>query len=1832
MTSRASSRVAKKNPKRGTTPNRSNLSVTSNYVPQSVQLKSKLDALQDRYSEFMNNCSNLFSEDVTGKKEPHLQVPGEKIAEKQKNHNEFYKENIKLKRKNDLLSKTVNELSTKVVELESKNPDPVVSKEIVDKAENKKKLIEKQDLDIVLLQQELVKAKFEIGTIKNTLKENEQGQYRSFTPSQTSGSRSPYLIFPKPKSNNLIALAKDNHPNPLPNQHARLANKISKINNSKKPLKSSPIVQKTLPKSIFKSISPVARNRSISPSSPISRSLSPKERNAHGMKKELTNLKSELVKTREERDLYKSWKDYCSKHPPVPPAIHTIINHYEIEINKLNAFNSIFKTKSQNLARAVTELLNSLESKGNSKMNRDTLQDLKTNVRIKIKELQEDVLKTVENIEKPAKRSESAKNSYYKLEEENKDLENILKRENLLADMYTEAVKIKSSEINDLKLSINAINTSERYLGNTTSKATESGFDAGSSVASTPYHKNSSFELSFATRDKSSFSCASMNDFADPFEKAVNMALHSISERINHKNDKLSKFQKKLKDTQQKIHFKLLSYKDKVIKQEFFISALQEEIKNEKQISKKNFEDLKNAEKELHMAKEQLKTLENKEFISENQQEVAGLKEKLKIKEHSMENLKENLLKEKECVKRNLDMILGYENELDKMNEDMKRIEIENKKLQENLGKKDKDIESLKEILRTKDKDMENLKEEIEKSSFTVKKPAKTEENIEIKENIEKYRKEIIELNVQVKTIMEENKKYKENEEDYAKDRIKLEKYAEQAQDKDVEIENLKEILKEKVDEIKDLQNIILENSKLCEKLAEEVKKNLPLIEDIDGLNKDLAKKDIIIDELKKVAESIGKYEGLAEKLSNQDSEIKRLIKLTEDKELEVEYLKGKHLEYEEIFRKSKEDLIKCNEELKQVQILKVENLELNALVIKLEERVKVVIEKESEIKQLHKLIEIKDEELKEKEQATETLQKIVAQNKEKIRQLEIFEKNFKELSEKLEANESIAKEKDMKNLEMANKISEFELKFANQHLEISSLKSKNSETTTLLEQSNQEILGLNSLISSQEKDLKSLSYSLKNIHILEQTLDSYTNQITILENAISESNQELVKKNTLISSLLLQVKNFEGASVNQSQLQEKDKNIEDLQNSLQKKEAQIELLKNSLVSSQSALEKLQVSEVELSKLKKEISDKSESYKVIEKLYKDSQEELLKTKQELIKVCEKIDETEKFSIVANENTSKLEDQNEILKEQFVKATQETEEYKKTLEELACTQLSFIQTQEELKNLKSQYEISQMLLKEQELQLKSSEANLPLSQKPDLCYFSSPVLSIPPCSTLNLIFSHYFSKSLTELSISELAKSEQQHKNAVKELSDKNSLLEIAYKKIKNDITAFQESCKEEIEDLKLDKYELAKENDELKKKNSGLIEEYKKLRDEAEKLDAIRKELQNSKTDLEEKIIKIISENEEKSKKILDLTTEFSKLKEYHEKIHKEKENLERELANFIKQQTLGDTGIRAENTALQQKVVFLESSKGLVETKYKKLMKDKEEISEKRDDLIEEVEILKNTRSQQENEIKSLMAHNKKVIQQFEEEKKLTNELKNKLATFMCNANALRSLTPPPVQVLDDDSLLIKSDEEESPQSRFCKTLESDDSSDVSQVSIERALDKLKRLIKNEVPTVVIDWCKQVLGAENYIFWYPDTGSDKSEESKLNVDSISIFSEGNQEVGYRAHAKMVQQKKMIESLIAKGNEKKQRLKVCKNHIKLLQENIRKLDLVIKNQNNFDIEYLRGAVQKFSEKLKGLDADSLVMLQIIYSQLGLSTEHLSSKDSKKKRGIFTKKP
>ena len=146
-----------------------------------------------------------------------------------------------------------------------------------------------------------------------------------------------------------------------------------------------------------------------------------------------------------------------------------------------------------------------------------------------------------------------------------------------------------------------------------------------------------------------------------------------------------------------------------------------------------------------------------------------------------------------------------------------------------------------------------------------------------------------------------------------------------------------------------------------------------------------------------------------------------------------------------------------------------------------------------------------------------------------------------------------------------------------------------------------------------------------------------------------------------------------------------------------------------------------------------------------------------------------------------------------------------------------------------------------------------------------------------------------------------------------------------------------------------------------------------------------------------------------------------------------------------------------------------------------------------------------------------------------------------------------------------------------------------------------------------------VLNWCKQILGSNNYIPRYHSNDSVYSEESRSNIDEVSVISDSNQELNYRAHAKLMQQKKIIDSLSVKMREKKEKIRLCKLNMKTLQNEIRTLDRRLKDEGSINIEYLKTSISSFSKNLKKIDNDSMKTLQIIQSQLGIKVESQSQK-------------
>ena len=308
-----------------------------------------------------------------------------------------------------------------------------------------------------------------------------------------------------------------------------------------------------------------------------------------------------------------------------------------------------------------------------------------------------------------------------------------------------------------------------------------------------------------------------------------------------------------------------------------------------------------------------------------------------------------------------------------------------------------------------------------------------------------------------------------------------------------------------------------------------------------------------------------------------------------------------------------------------------------------------------------------------------------------------------------------------------------------------------------------------------------------------------------------------------------------------------------------------------------------------------------------------------------------------------------------------------------------------------------------------------------------------------------------------------------------------------------------------------------------------------------------------------------------------------------------------------------------------------LEKAKSQVELKHKKVLQEKEQACEKIEDLLEEIDSLKQIRTQQEQQIKNMIETQEKLAESLEIEQKNTNEYKNKLATYICNTNALQkeliSKTP---KTRDDQNVHDKLENIETPV-RQCKTVETEMFPESPNEKFDQVLEKLDRMIGDSPPDVLLNWCKSILGNENYVLRYDDDESVLSEESKINIDEVSVISEtNNQEISYKAHLKLSQQNKNIENLLNKLKEKRQRAKVSKQHIKALQQEIKNLDLKLATEKNLNIDYLKATLVQFASKAQGLDTEAFTILQLIFSQLGLNPDTLTVKEEKKRWGLFKK--
>ena len=1287
------------------------------------KLKSKLEALQNKYSEFLTNCTTLIQEDP----KPSSTIYS-KILTRRESNNEFFKESEKLRRENLFLSKVVTELSQKVSALQLQQSESLVAKKFESQLESKKKHLERQEQEMLHLQGELEKTRIELTSIKN--QHNEIKVQRSKTPALKNSVAKSLLNLPKPKE-----------------------------------------------------YSPITRYKI---GSPVSRSISPKERTNHQKKVEIAKLQLELQKTTEERNLYKSWKDYCSSHPPVPPGVSSIVSHYELELRRVKAINSIMINKANTIEKLLKEAMGEIEKIQKVKRLRG-LDEFILDMKNKIRGIETEKKMVLDNDIININGNEVLRLSSARMEKENKDLEEILRRENLIADIYNGEVRDKAGKNDEFR---NTFSTVYSY-GKSTGKNLE-GQSEDLSIVSTPFEKNHSFELSFAPLQGIQ---APKEVFAHA-AKELESAFEYIETAVINKFDDLKRVSDKLETFKEVYHKK-----------------------------------------------------------------IQGLMQKLRFKEKK--------ITEFELSSRSLSS--QREDDIDKL-----------QSYKQALNDKEKYIEGLKELIKS---------EKNENLTRNIKNEELLNENIELKRTLQSnqstlnyYKENILQLEKQENKIGEIVRELQWNNEKNEDLVINLK----------LDVENRETMLEEmRLQHQHDVQSYIVEGKRHREQMEVHIKQ----IEELKMLRKSYLE---VEKELEKVNKVLSERQAFCEILKIEKEKLKEKVESLETENKQLDTMKSV-----------------LNEYMVKVNFLEAEKTNTESLFAEFNLKEKSwVSEKSTYESQIKELAQYK---LREKQLESERIQQL----EDYLKQIELLE---------LEIVKSKKLEKDFEELK-----AELDSEKAQKELlrkELQGLK----QTTEIQDTNHEQEKNLEFLQNTIEEQLKQNEKNTLEIQSLKESFSisqqQHKAQVSTFELIIKDyENNSLKKINENLELLKIQTALEE--EINNSQL--KDKKISDLQLLV---EARVEentgfKLERNLLNDdiQKKVEQFKLAEektgLEIKKLISCLKEKEMIENELNQKLSDIESKLLakirKCKEYKIKLSDLEKENNKSEISdlndlisqLNSRLSELGQQNTDLQTQielkaseasFISSEPNTFESEKLL---FSSQLNFLkQNFESVSEFFEEQTISKLSdLTQKILIITSKLTSIKLKKRapkhPKTLSTHSFTLSINPqlpSSTLPGRFTQLFNLPFSEESLNTL-KSTLSEKNTEKltELSEKNYLLETAYKKIAEEINSYKAAVQERMDDLKLDKYELVKENDDLKKRISCEKEDSKQLKSEILKLKSDIKDLNSQKQELDSNIAKHLQEIELGNKKFVELTQEILNSNNYVQKILKEKENIERDLGNLTK-------------------------------------------------------------------------------------------------------------------------------------------------------------------------------------------------------------------------------------------------------------------------------------------------------------------------------------------
>ncbi|CAG9314525.1 unnamed protein product [Blepharisma stoltei] len=501
--------------------------------------------------------------------------------------------------------------------------------------------------------------------------------------------------------------------------------------------------------------------------------------------------------------------------------------------------------------------------------------------------------------------------------------------------------------------------------------------------------------------------------------------------------------------------------------------------------------------------------------------------------------------------------------------------------------------------------------------------------------------------------------------------------------------------------------------------------------------------------------------------------------------------------------------------------------------------------------------------------------------------------------------------------------------------------------------------------------------------------------------------------------------------------------------------------------------------------------------------------------------------------------------------------------------------------------------------------------------------------------------------------------------------------------------AREKELKEQLQDLKIIKYEIAKQLDDAKAELSRLNDTL-----ESEKLNSAKileeNENYNKIIDSNTNIIQNLNEEiKNLKKKNSEISADFANKKSIIAKLTDDKEYLEQRLQSAIASSQLSGNQLREHNIKLQSQLALLESSnnnftkiKIQLESKNAELETESIENTKIIDEKSEMIDSQQQRIGQLDYELTQAKSKLEIALNDYENEKKknieLTNRIQNEEITYQTNIDSLENelrvlkqqdkglitrknsapLTEPPgdgVQFKSSNIKLFIDTSQEGLRRGSHDSENSKASGEKSSKNIQELINQLENFIEKsnerKIPeslvslfnryvskpqSISIDHDIDIISSESpHKANYPQLSSESPTSSVHDHDTVSVDSSSqSQEPNYRAHFKILEQKKIIDDLNKKLANKKNKLQTTLELTKVLKENIKELQH--KQFMNFDTEHLRNSFTNLVKALPPLNKESQAILQIIKSQLSLQDDVVHSegsiRESKKGRwSIFNKK-